>query len=61
MSFRYVDSLLIGDDVLVSERDELMPAEVKNISTLPMQGNFCYNVLTMCCMFHSFPVSLSLL
>ena len=37
-SFRHADQVSIGDEVLVEENDDMMPAKVVNVSTLVLQG-----------------------
>ena len=37
--FRYADQVSIGDEVLFSRNDELIPGNVTHISSFMMQGN----------------------
>ena len=39
LSIRYADHVSVGNEVLVEENYELIPAEVINVSTLSMQGD----------------------
>ena len=38
--FRYASELVTGDDVLLEEQFELIPAKVTNVSSFIMQGMF---------------------
>ena len=37
--FRYANNISLGEEVLVDNNDQLIPAKVGNISILFMQGN----------------------
>ena len=39
LSLRYADHVLVGDEVLVNDKDELTPTKVINVSDLTMQGD----------------------
>ena len=42
---RYTEELSVGDEVMVEGKYELIPSNVINISSIFMQGKFCF-VLT---------------
>ena len=44
MPTRYAEKVSTGDEVLVSENNELTPAKVINVSSLKMQGDYAFVV-----------------
>ena len=43
ISFRYTDEVSVGDEVLVHENDELIPAKVIRVANALMQGTSLFN------------------
>ena len=42
-TFRYADYLTVGDEVLVTDNDKLIPTTVTNKSTFEMQGDHIFS------------------
>ena len=45
ISSSYTDEVSVGDDVLVQENDELIPAKVIRVASALMQGTSLFNTL----------------
>ena len=42
---RYADKISVGDELLVENKNELVPAKVINVSNNQMQGMFYFNII----------------